>query len=148
MRNYNFLRLSSKKVTWRSYGYFLKFAYFYFLRNLFFQLCQKLQSLIQKIQRILGIKSGIKDWSVKLSCLLSELTNIGYLKDTLSINECTTSSSKSWFLAIANCYINDLNLWIWFVILSFGFIFKECNWVLRCILVIASCDLKISISSF
>jgi hypothetical protein len=55
-RSYNFLRLISNKVTSRSYGYFLKVSYFYFLRNWFFQLRQKLQSLVKKTQGILGVK--------------------------------------------------------------------------------------------
>jgi hypothetical protein len=38
IRIYNFLKLISNKVTSRSYSYFLKFSYFYFLRNWFFQL--------------------------------------------------------------------------------------------------------------
>jgi hypothetical protein len=46
------LRLMSNKVT---YDYFLKFSYFIFLRNRFFQLCKKLQSLIKKTQGILGV---------------------------------------------------------------------------------------------
>jgi hypothetical protein len=51
MRNCNFLRLVYNKVTSRSYGYFLKFSYFNFLKNWFFQLCQKLQSLVKKNTR-------------------------------------------------------------------------------------------------
>jgi hypothetical protein len=57
MKSWNFLRLRLifNKVTSRSYGYFLKFAYFYFLRNWFFQLRQKLRSLVKKSQEILGV---------------------------------------------------------------------------------------------
>jgi hypothetical protein len=57
VRSCNFLRLIYNNVTSRSYGYFLKYSYFDFLRNWFFQLCQKLQSLVKKTQRILGVKS-------------------------------------------------------------------------------------------
>jgi hypothetical protein len=53
----NFLRLIYNKVTSRSYGYFLKISYFHFLSNWYFQLCQKLQSLVQKTQGILGVKA-------------------------------------------------------------------------------------------
>jgi hypothetical protein len=58
MRHYDFLRLVSNKVTSRSYGHFHQFSCFYFLRNWFFQLCQKLQSLIKKTQGILGVKQS------------------------------------------------------------------------------------------
>jgi hypothetical protein len=58
MRSCNFLRLIYNKVTSRSYGYFLKFSYFYFLRNWFFQLCQKLQSLVKEAQGILGVRAS------------------------------------------------------------------------------------------
>jgi hypothetical protein len=51
MRSCNFLRLISNKVTSRTYGYFLKVSYFYFLRIWFFQLCQKVQSLVKKNTR-------------------------------------------------------------------------------------------------
>jgi hypothetical protein len=57
MRSRNVLRLISNKVTSRSYSYFLKFSYFDFLRNWFFQLCQKLQSLVKKTQGILGVNT-------------------------------------------------------------------------------------------
>ena len=61
MKSCNFLRLIYNKVTSRSYGYFLKFLYFYFLRKWFFQLCQKLQSLVRKIsQGTIGIKDPKK----------------------------------------------------------------------------------------
>jgi hypothetical protein len=50
LKSCNFLRLIYNRVTSRSYGHFLKFSYFYFLRNWFFQLCQKLQSLVKKTQ--------------------------------------------------------------------------------------------------
>jgi hypothetical protein len=52
--------LISNKVTSRSYSYFLKVSYFYFLRNWFFQLCQKLQSLVKKTQGILGVNIEIR----------------------------------------------------------------------------------------
>jgi hypothetical protein len=54
----NFLRLIHNKVTLRSYSYFLKFSYFIFLRNWFFQLCQELQSLVKNPQGILGVNMG------------------------------------------------------------------------------------------
>jgi hypothetical protein len=60
MRSCNFLRLIYNKLTSRSYGYFLKFSYFYFLRNWFFQLCQKLQSLVKKTQGILEVNTNQK----------------------------------------------------------------------------------------
>jgi hypothetical protein len=60
MRSYNFFRLIYNKVTSRSDGYLLKFSYFYFLRNWFFQLCQKLQSLVRKTQGILGVTNPTK----------------------------------------------------------------------------------------
>jgi hypothetical protein len=47
MRSYNFLRLISNKITSRSYNYFLKVSYFYFLRNWFFQLGQKTQGILR-----------------------------------------------------------------------------------------------------
>jgi hypothetical protein len=56
MRRCNFLRLMSNKITSRSYSYFLKVSYSSFLRNWFFQLCQKLQSLVKKPQGILEVK--------------------------------------------------------------------------------------------
>jgi hypothetical protein len=52
MRSYNFLRLIYNKVTSRSYGYFLRFSYFYFLRK--------------KTQGILGVTQkphGILDYT-------------------------------------------------------------------------------------
>jgi hypothetical protein len=58
------LRLISNKVISRSYGYFLKYSYFNFLRNWIFQLCQKLQSLVQKTQGILGVNVGVFWWVV------------------------------------------------------------------------------------
>jgi hypothetical protein len=67
MRNCNFLRLIYNKVTSRSYGHFLKFSYFNFLRNWFFQLCQKLQSLVKKTQGILGVNSKPPDLSPSLT---------------------------------------------------------------------------------
>jgi hypothetical protein len=45
------------KVTSRSYSYFQKIAYFNFLKNWLFQLCQKLQSLVEKTQGILGVNA-------------------------------------------------------------------------------------------
>jgi hypothetical protein len=51
MRSCNFFRLIYSKVTSRSYNYFLKFSYLNFLRNWFFQLCQKLQRFGQKNTR-------------------------------------------------------------------------------------------------
>jgi hypothetical protein len=48
MRSSNFLRLIYNKVILGSYSYFLKFSYFYFLRNWFFQLCKKLSCLVKK----------------------------------------------------------------------------------------------------
>jgi hypothetical protein len=59
MRSCNFLRLIYNKVTSRSYGYFFKFSYFNLLRNWFFQLCQKQQSLVKKTQGILVVKSEL-----------------------------------------------------------------------------------------
>jgi hypothetical protein len=65
MRSCNFLKLISNKITSKSYGYFLKFIDFNFLRNWFFQLCQKLQSLVKKIQGILGVKVILLDINLK-----------------------------------------------------------------------------------
>jgi hypothetical protein len=46
-------------VTSRSYGYFLKFSYFFWYINRFFQIGQKLQKLVKKIDGILGVKNTI-----------------------------------------------------------------------------------------
>jgi hypothetical protein len=59
------LRFISNKVTSRSYGYFLKFSYFYFLRNFFFQQCQKLHSLVKKSQGILGVNTILEPTTIK-----------------------------------------------------------------------------------
>jgi hypothetical protein len=62
------LKLIYNKLTSRSYGYFLKFSYFIFVRNWWFQLRQKLQSLVKKTQGILGITGQViwktKPWSL------------------------------------------------------------------------------------
>jgi hypothetical protein len=75
MRSWIFLRLIYNKVTSRSYSYFLKFVYFSFLRNWFFQPCQKLQSLVQKPQGILGVNSymlnlWLWNWGLHLRTIL------------------------------------------------------------------------------
>jgi hypothetical protein len=76
MRSYNFLRLIYNKVTSNSCNYFLKFLHIYNLRIWFFQLCQKLQSLVKNTQGILGVNiicpfNLLLLWGVKtlLRCL-------------------------------------------------------------------------------
>jgi hypothetical protein len=54
MKSCNFLKLISIKVTSRFYSYFLKFLYFSFLRNVFFQLL-KTTKFGKKTQGILGV---------------------------------------------------------------------------------------------
>jgi hypothetical protein len=57
------------KVTSRSYGYFLKFSYFFWLRNGFFQVGQKLQKLVKKTEGILGVKLRFEvDHSITVHC--------------------------------------------------------------------------------
>jgi hypothetical protein len=56
MWSYNFWRLMFNKVTSRSYIYFLKFSYFFWSRNGFLQVGQKVQKLVRKIEGILGVK--------------------------------------------------------------------------------------------
>jgi hypothetical protein len=80
------LRLIYNKVTSQSYGYFLKFSYFNFLKNWFFQPCQKLQSFVKKTQGILGINNGfnsdsqsfftIQYWSQQVQRASSNVTSI------------------------------------------------------------------------
>jgi hypothetical protein len=67
----------SNKVTSRSYSYFLKFSYFNFSRDWFFQLCQKLQSLVKKTQGILGVKP----WTLLL--LIKYIISTCYLHTSL-----------------------------------------------------------------
>jgi hypothetical protein len=66
------LGLIYNKVTSRSYSYFQKIEYFYFLRNWFFQVCRKLQSLVEKTQGILGIKL----LSIKLYLLMANYSKL------------------------------------------------------------------------
>jgi hypothetical protein len=75
MRIYNFLRLIHNKVTSRSYNYFVNFSYFSFLRNWFFQLCQKLQSLVKKTEGILGVKGT----AMGVATLKSQQNSINFL---------------------------------------------------------------------
>jgi hypothetical protein len=51
------------KVTSRSYGYFPKFSYFFWYRNGFLQVGQKLQKLVKKIEGILGVKLSFSKYS-------------------------------------------------------------------------------------
>jgi hypothetical protein len=55
MRSCNFGRLMFNKVILRSYSYFLKFSYFFWLRSGFFQIGQNLQKLVKKTKGILGV---------------------------------------------------------------------------------------------
>jgi hypothetical protein len=57
MRSYNFLRLVNNKITSISYGYFLKVSYFFWQRNEFLQLGQRLHKLVKKTEGILGVKT-------------------------------------------------------------------------------------------
>jgi hypothetical protein len=56
MRSCNFWRLMLNKVTLRFYSCSLKFSYFFWKRNGFLQVGQKLQKLIRKTEGILGVK--------------------------------------------------------------------------------------------
>jgi hypothetical protein len=56
MRSYNFLRLISNKETSRSYGYFLKSAYFNFLKKWNFSTMSETAEFGKKTQGILGVK--------------------------------------------------------------------------------------------
>jgi hypothetical protein len=88
MKSSNVLRLIYNKVTSRSYNYFLKFSYFYFLRNWFSQVCQKLQSLVQKPQGILGVK-----------CKLVHFVSLDLPLVSPILNRVIQKGSKSfWFL--------------------------------------------------
>jgi hypothetical protein len=51
--------LMFNKVTSRSYSYFLKFSYFFWYRNEFLQVGQKLQKLVKKTEGILGVNSHL-----------------------------------------------------------------------------------------
>jgi hypothetical protein len=61
MRSYNFWRLMFNKVTSSYYGYFLKFSYFFWQRNGFLQVGQKLHKLVKKTEGILRVNKLFRD---------------------------------------------------------------------------------------
>jgi hypothetical protein len=90
-------KYGTNKVTLRSYGHFLKFSYFYFLRNWFSQLCQKLQSLVQKTQGISGINSLCTKFS-KVPCLINFHSTILRFSNTWSFYSNSTKFVMDGFL--------------------------------------------------
>jgi hypothetical protein len=57
LKGFHFLRLMSNKITLGSYGYFIEFAFFFFLENNdFFDYVKKLLNFARKASWILGDK--------------------------------------------------------------------------------------------
>jgi hypothetical protein len=76
------------KVTSRYYSHFLKFSYFFWQKNGFLQVGQKLQKLVKKTEGILGVK--------ELASIQS-YENIINIFDKLSIQ--LSSFDQCWTLA-------------------------------------------------